>query len=68
MEYLQAKINKAVDVALECGQFDGSHHKMWVIDQMLRALLDTSYEEVIDSWNEEAKNYDADEWDVGIAP
>ncbi|WP_157249701.1 hypothetical protein [Nonomuraea typhae] len=34
------RIGKAIEIAVECGRFDGSHHKMWVIDQMLRILTD----------------------------
>lgn len=33
------KIKKALDIA-EDGSIDGGHHKMWVIDQMIRALTD----------------------------
>lgn len=44
---------------------DGSHHKQWVIDQMVRALLGDGYE----AWVEE-NNSDPDyePWDVGVAP
>ena len=35
---LQKKITKAVGVAEQYAQIDGGHHKMWVIDQMLREL------------------------------
>lgn len=31
-------IAKALEIAEESGQVDGGHHKMWVIDQMIRAL------------------------------
>lgn len=34
----QNKINKALRFAHEYGQIDGGHHKLWVIDQMVRAL------------------------------
>ncbi len=30
----------ALDIARRYGQEDGAHHKMWVIDQMVRALTD----------------------------
>jgi hypothetical protein len=33
----QARITLALKFA-EAGCFDGAHHKMWVIDQMVRAL------------------------------
>lgn len=31
-------VPKALEVASDYGQCDGAHHKMWVIDQMVRAL------------------------------
>lgn len=34
----QKAIDHALKIAMECGGFDGGHHKMWVIDQMVRAL------------------------------
>lgn len=33
------RIKNALDVAFRYGSFDGGHHKMWCIDQMVRALL-----------------------------
>jgi hypothetical protein len=32
------RIAKAIDIAKSNGTNDGAHHKMWVIDQMVRAL------------------------------
>ena len=34
------RIKKALDFAMRYGGIDGGHHKMWVIDQMIRALCD----------------------------
>jgi hypothetical protein len=34
------KVAKALDFALRYGGIDGSHHKDWVIDQMVRALTE----------------------------
>lgn len=31
-------ITKALKIAFQSAQVDGGHHKMWVIDQMVRAL------------------------------
>lgn len=33
-------IEKALEYAYRYGQIDGAHHKQWVIDQMVRALLE----------------------------
>jgi len=32
------RIKKALEIAIQSGMVDGDHHKMWVIDQMVRAL------------------------------
>lgn len=50
-------MNTAVRLATDYGWIDGDHHKAWVIDQMLRALLGDSYGEVVGV-----------DWDEGIAP
>ncbi len=61
-------IQGALSIALEFGGNDGSHHKAWVIDQMVRHLTGDGYEE----WVKDAKagedGPDTYEWDVGIAP
>lgn len=41
----QDRIGKALEIAAECGGIDGGHHKMWVIDQMVRALTGCPMEE-----------------------
>jgi hypothetical protein len=35
----QARCLHALAIAMETGGIDGGHHKAWVIDQMVRALL-----------------------------
>ena len=37
-------IEDAISIAAAYGGFDGGHHKMWVIDQMVRALTDCPVE------------------------
>ena len=34
----QERIAKALDYAMRWGQVEGDHHRLWVIDQMVRAL------------------------------
>lgn len=61
-------IKDALDIAWSYGQIDGSHHRLWVIDQMVRALLG---EEDYKKWVEKYETPDGEdywEWDVGIAP
>lgn len=53
---LNDKLIGALSAALD-GVYDGAHHKMWVIDQMVRCLADDAYE----AW----RPYD---WDEGTPP
>lgn len=71
------RIHNALQIA-KTGQYDGSHHRLWTIDRMVRALLgakDTDdetqeYREWV-HWYElgdgecEVKQYT---WNTGIAP
>lgn len=65
---LEERIHKAVYYATLYGSIDGGHHKMWVIDQMLRALLGDKYEEHIEHYREGEDGPDTYAWDEGIAP
>ena len=48
----------------EYGQIDGNHHKTWVIDQIIRELLGTEYDNFIKEYEEDGEYT----WDIGIAP
>ena len=60
---LQERIDKALEIAYQYAQIDGSHHRLWVIDQMLRELLGDKYK----SWIKKYEEGDY-KWDIGIAP
>ena len=63
------RIKEALSLAWQYGQIDGSHHKTWVIDQMVRALCGSQKE--YDKWVEVYETPDGQdyyEWDTGIAP
>lgn len=64
------RITAALTLALRYGQIDGAHHKTWVIDQMVRALLQTP--DAYAAWVEDAcageDGPDSYDWDVGIPP
>ena len=60
---LQQRIDKALEIAYQYAQIDGSHHRLWVIDQMLRELLGDKYK----SWIKKYEEGDY-KWDIGIAP
>ena len=57
-------IVKTIDIALCNGRVEGSHHKQWVIDQMLRSLCGAGYDDVI----RDDCDLEGETWDVGIAP
>lgn len=61
-------MEKAIEIALQYGACDGEHHKAWVIDQMLRALLGKSYCKTIKDWCNGENGPKTYEWDVGIPP
>ena len=64
------KIQKAIDIAVECGGVDGEHHKNWTIDQMVRVLAGDDYERVVAlalTPPDDGQEYDM-VWYVGIAP
>ena len=66
---MKERIEKALSYAWSYGQIDGSHHKMWVIDQMVRALCENEKE--YNKWVETYETPDGEDcyvWDIGIAP
>lgn len=62
------RIEAAVDIGIRYGQIDGGDHKMWVIDQMLRALLGDAYAATIDASNKGDSGEDIYTWETGRAP
>lgn len=75
------RIEKALKLA-EYGSYDGGHHKMWVIDQIVRALTGCKLDKTNTEFIKESEEYlkwvdnfkygeDGPEtyaWDTGIAP
>lgn len=62
------KIEKAIELAVQFGGFDGAHHKDWTIDQMVRILAGDNYGKVIADAKSGEDGPDTYEWNVGIAP
>lgn len=68
------KITNALRIAWEYSQIDGSHHKAWCIDQMVRALCgdDKTYKAWIKLYTkpfvDDSGDLDSYSWDEGIAP
>ncbi len=67
---MEERIEKALNIAWSYGQTDSDHHKMWVIDQMVRALCGN--EDEYRNWVKLYETPETDEeyyiWDTGIAP
>ena len=66
----EEKIRKAVEVAERFGEYDGEHHKTWVIDQMLRVLLGDRYQIWVADREAEIRRDDdpSYKWNVGVSP
>lgn len=60
-------VEKALKLAIY-GMDDGAHHKMWVIDQMVRALTGLEYEEWVRQIQDGEDGPETYWWDEGIAP
>ena len=65
---LKQRIDDALHVAFHYGSFDGDHHKMWVIDQMVRALTGKKYEKWVAEFQDGEDGPETYLWDEGIAP
>jgi len=63
-----SRADKAVDLILRFGGFDGGHHKQWVLDQVLRVLLADRYEHTIADYCAGDGGSETYYWDEGIAP
>jgi len=63
-----SSIQRALAIADCYGSIDGEHHKMWVIDQMVRALVAEDYENWVRQHKDGQDGPDTHRWDKGIAP
>jgi len=61
------KIEQALTMA-HYGTDDGAHHKMWVIDQMVRALTGDGYEAWVKEHKAGEDGSETYEWENGTAP
>jgi len=64
----EVRLDKALEIANRYGGIDGSHHKAWVIDQMVRALTATVYNDWVAEHRDGEDGPCTYSWDVGIAP
>lgn len=64
----ESGVRAAVTMAVQYGSFDGEHHKMWVIDQMVRALTGKDYDALVAEARKGEEGPYTYDWDTGIAP
>jgi hypothetical protein len=62
------RIEKAIELAVQYGGIDGGHHKMWVIDQMVRVLAGKRYEAIVLEPCDGKDGPETYHWDCGIEP
>lgn len=64
----RASVLDALYIVYQYSQIDGAHHKAWCLDQVVRALTGSAYEDFV-AWTKDGE--DGPEtygWDEGIAP
>lgn len=74
MKNTDERIKQALDIAWAYGLEDGAHHKMWVIDQMVRALVgdDIIYRQLVAKYEKPVEDPDFPgdyyyiQWDIGV--
>ena len=62
------KVNQAIALAINYKGIDESHHKDWVIDQMVRILAGDKYDQIVAYSCRGSDGPATYSWDVGIAP
>lgn len=62
------KICKAIELIKEYGGIDGSHHKQWLLDRIIRRLLVDDYQKWVDEYQNGEDGPETYQWDEGIAP
>lgn len=71
---IDTRAETALRILVRYGQIDGSHHKLWVIDQAVRALSGVYYDELISAYRNDSPANDLEdgpdiyEWNEGIPP
>jgi hypothetical protein len=70
MKTFEDRNKEAIDLIVRYGGIDGSHHKNWVMDQVVRTLLGDmqKYNALVARAKAGEDGPDTYEWDTGIAP
>ena len=65
---LEERVEKSLEIIRNWGGIDGSHHKDWVLDQVVRTLTGEGYEEWVKETKRGEDGPDTYGYDEGIAP
>lgn len=70
MKLAADRITDALGLVERYGGIDGGHHKQWVLDQVVRALLgsEARYKAWVVDHKKGEDGPDTYDWDEGIAP
>jgi len=63
----EERIKKALEYIHKNGGIDGGHHKQWVLDQIVRCLVE-DYETWVREYEDGEEGPETYKWDTGIAP
>lgn len=60
------RISAALELVTQYGGIEGEHHKQWLLDKVVRTLLESpdKYRRFVENFNDP----DYTDWDEGIAP
>lgn len=65
---LRDRVDRVLGLVYSYGQTGGSHHLVWVIDQIARALLLDRYREFVTDYMAGEDGPGTYSWDEGVAP
>ena len=64
----EEKIIESLKIALKYAGYSGSHHKSWVLDQMVRILAGDQYDAIITNYKKGDDGPETYYWQEGIGP
>ncbi len=64
----EKKVRDVQDLITEWAGIDGSHHKQWLIDEIIRVITGDGYDQWVSAYNNGEDGPNTYEWDKGIAP
>jgi hypothetical protein len=68
IKVLNNKITEVIELCLDYGALNGSHYKMWIIDQIIRILSGDKYDALIKSYCKGEDGPNNYSWYTGVKP